>query len=379
LQGSLPPQTTLNNSRAAYFNEWKQLELSVGFSTIQQLVYKDGGSYITDFFIDNNIEFSVENIKDLATLIKMYATQKLNSSATNKTSFTNSVNDYLNNCTTLQNISLDGILSAIRAGLPDYQQVPEKTINSRISGEQTKVDLYESFKALNDKWIAGGDYKTKTLFEDILFLDKASRNIGDTLYLDIFTLQNMLNEESYNESMSVYTFIAGLLIKNNFVVMNLPAYVNFYNVQNAEEEVGYRPEDSKIFANNMWGTFLEVDTRESGPKMVCFFVGRPSTYLDLDESKNFLFRSDGIQLEKQGSENSMNEDPNGKKDHFLSNRCVGFNVDIGIRNQNVFSSFNISQSNGKATTESVSTVYNMINQTTGREASTQNVSLYVLT
>jgi len=376
LQGSLPPQTTLNNSRAAYFNEWKQLELSVGFSTIQQLVYKDGGSYITDFFIDNNIEFSVDNIKDLATLIKMYATQKLNSSATNKTSFTNSVNDYLNNCTTLQNISLDGILSAIRAGLPDYQQVPEKTINSRISGEQTKVDLYESFKALNDKWIAGGDYKSKTLFEDILFLDKASRNIGDTLYLDIFTLQNMLNEESYNESMSVYTFIAGLLIKNNFVVMNLLAYVNFYNVQNAEEEVGYRPEDSKIFANNMWGTFLEVDTRESGPKMVCFFVGRPSTYLDLDESKNFLFRSDGIQIEKQGSENSMNEDPNGKKDHFLSNRCVGFNVDIGIRNQNVFSSFNISQSNGKATTESVSTIYNMINQTTGREASTQNVSLY---
>ena len=379
LKGSLPSSngtTTLNQSKAAYPNEWRELELLVGFSTIPQLVYDNNGSYITDFFIDNNIEFSVDNIKDLSVLIKMYATQKLGSTSMNSTTFTTNLNSYLNNCTTLQNVALDGILSAIRAGLPNYQQVPEKTINSRIDGQQSKVELYESFKSLNDKWIAGGDYKTKTLFEDILFLDKASRNIGDTIYLDIFSLQNTLNEDSYNVKMSVYTFMAGLLINNNFVVMNLPAYVNFYNVQNPDGTGTYTPEDNKIFANNMWGTFLEVDTRESGPKMVCFFVGRPSSYLDLDESKNFLYRSDGIQIEKQGSENSMNEDPNGKKDYYLSNRCVGFNVDIGIRNQNVFSSFNISQSNGKATTESVSTLYNMINQTSGRQSSTQNVSLY---
>ena len=379
LKGSLPSSngaTTLNQSKAAYPNEWRQLELLVGFSTIPQLVYDNNGSYITDFFIDNNIEFSVDNIKDLSVLIKMYATQKLGSTSMNANTFTTNLNSYLNNCTTLQNVALDGILSAIRAGLPNYQQVPEKTINSRIDGQQTKVSLYETFKALNDKWIAGGDYKTKTLFEDMLFLDKASRNIGDTLYLDIFSLQDILNEEDYNVDMSVYTFIAGLLIRNNFVVMNLPAYVNFYNVQNSDGTGVRTPEDTLLFANNMWGTFLDVDTRESGPKMICFFVGKPSNYLDLDESKNFLFRSDGIQLEKKGPENSLSEDPTNKTDYALSNRCVGFTVDIGIRNQNVFSSFNISQSNGKATTESVSTIYNMINQASGREAATQNVSLY---
>lgn len=379
LSGSLPSlngTTTLNQSKASYPNEWRQLEISVGFSTIPELVYDDNGSYITDFFIDNNIEFSVDNIQEMSTLIKMYATQKLSSISTTAKTFTTSLSNYLNNCTTIQNTALDGILSTIRAALPNYQQTPEKTINSSVDGQQPKVNYYEIFKALNDKWIAGSDFKSKTLLEDILFLDKASRNIGDTIYLDIFSLQNILNQDSYNVDMSVYTFIAGLLIRNNFVVMNLPAYVNFYNVKSPDETAIRTPENTNLFANNMWGTFLDVDTRESGPKMVCFFVGKPSQYLALDESKNFLFRSDGIQLEKKGPENSLREDPNNKKDFYYSNRCVGFTVDIGIRNQNVFSSFNISQSNGKATTESVSTIYNMINQSSGRDVATQNVSLY---
>jgi len=154
--------------------------------------------------------------------------------------------------------------------------------------------------------------------------------------------------------------------------MNLPAYVNFYNVQ--DNTTIPITESHFDFADNMWGTFLNVDTRESGPKMVCFFVAKPSTYLDLEESKNFLFRSDGIQLEK--NDNVLVDSKPNKKDYGLSNKCVGFTVDIGIRNQNVFQSFQVSQANGKATTESVSTLYNMIEQASGRQTATQNVSLY---
>jgi hypothetical protein len=231
-------------------------------------------------------------------------------------------------------------------------------------------------KSLNDKWIAGGDFKTKTFFEDFLFLDKASRNIGDVLYLDIFELKRILNKESLNKDMSVYTFIASLLIFNKFVIMNLPAYVNFYNVQNADGLERRKPEGSLEFADKMWGTYLGVDYRDSGPKFVCFFTGKPSNYADLPESKNFLFNSDGIRIEKQGAANSLNEDLNGKKDYALSNRVVGFNVDIGVRNQNIFSQFTVSQDNGKGTTESVTTLYNMIQRAGGRETSTQNVSLY---
>jgi hypothetical protein len=376
LVGSLPSKngtTTLTQSISNYYNEWRQLELSVGFSTIPELQYTNNGSYITDFFIDNNIEFSVENIKDLSSLIKMYATQKLITPTLKSTSFKKIITEYFTNCDKLQNAVLDGILDEVRKTLPNYQEVPEKTIETKVEGQQSKVNLYENvFKPLNDKWIAGGDYKSKTFFEDILFLDRASRNIGDTIYLDIFTLKEIINAGSLG--MSVYTLIAGLLIRNNFTIMNLPAYVNFYNVQTVDGVS--KPTGNEFeFADNMWGTFLNVDYRESGPKMVCFFVGRPSSYVELPESKNYLFRSDGITLERS-SDNPLSEDQTNKKDYAQSNKCVGFTVDIGIRNQNVFSNFNITQDNGKGTSESVQTLVNMIDQTSGREVATQNVGLY---
>ena len=69
---------TLAISEINYPNEWKALKTYVGFSEIPELSYKDSGSFITDFFIDLNVDFSVENIKNFAPIIKIYATQKLN-------------------------------------------------------------------------------------------------------------------------------------------------------------------------------------------------------------------------------------------------------------------------------------------------------------
>jgi hypothetical protein len=62
----------------------------------------------------------------------------------------------------------------------------------------------------------------------------------------------------------------------------------------------------------------------------------------------------------------------------LSNKCVGFNVDVGIRNQNIFYSLNISMDSGKATSETIQTQLNMVDQASGRNVATQNVSLYNL-
>jgi hypothetical protein len=376
VQGTLPPNTTLIASKAANPNEWKALETYVGFSTISQLEYKDSGSYITDFFIDNDIAFTQENIKNLSTIIKMYATQKLKTNTLTKTQFQTLINNYFTNCNDLQSDILNGILTNLNKDLPNYQEVPEKTINSKVDGQQSKVDLYEAFKALNDKWIAGGDFTNKTYFEDILFLDKASRDVGNIIYVDIFALKEILNSKDFNMKTSVYTFIASLMLENNFNVMNLPAYVNFYNVKVVDGLDTAKPDGHLEFANNMWGTFLNVDYRESGPKMICFFVGRPSSYVELPESKNYLFRSDGIQLERQGPGNPLIEDQTNKKDWSKSNKCVGFTVDIGIRNQNIFQSFSVDQNNGKGTAESTQTLLNMIEQAGGRQVSTQNVSLF---
>jgi hypothetical protein len=310
----------------------------------------------------------------------MYATQKLNNPNLSQSRFQNQLENYLRIETDLQNNFLNGVLTGLRQpppiGLPDQQQLPERVISSITTGEQGKAEIYEVFKALNDKWIAGGDYKTKTLFEDFLFLDRASRNIGDTILIDIFDLKNMFNKKSLNQAMSVFTFISGILIENNFTVMPLPAYVNFYNVQDVDGTTTPKREGSLEFANNLWGTFLDVDYRNSSPKLVCFYVGKPSQYLDLPKG-NFKFRDDGFDL-RRASESPLIEDQQGKTDWALSNKCVGFNVDIGLRNQNIFYSFSVSQDNGVATSEVINTYLNMVDQSSGRAIATQNVSLYNL-
>lgn len=379
LPNSLPSKSggvTLNQSKINNREAWLALELEVGFSTISGVSYSNLGSYITDFFIENNIKFTAKNVTVLASIIKIWATQKLNNPTLTVGQFKNLLTSYLNEETNLQNVFLDSVLNGVRAALPYQQQLPEKVIKSAIQGEISKVENYEMFKALNDKWIAGGDYTTKTLFEDMLFLDRASRNIGETIILDIFDLKNMFSQSSLNQVMSVFTFMSGILIKNNFTVMNLPAYVNFYNIQNLDGTTIPQSEGSLEFANNMWGTFLDVDYRNSGPKMVCFFVGKPSQYLDLPKG-NFRFRDDGFELAR-ASENPLIENQKDKKDWGLSNKCVGFNVDIGTRNQNVFYSFSVSQDSGVATSESINTQLNMVNQASGRNVATQNISLYNL-
>jgi hypothetical protein len=368
---------SLSQSQILNQNAWITLETEVGFSTINNVVYSSTGSYITDFFIDNNIKFTVDNVVLLAPIIKMYATQKLKNPNTTVAQFQAQINQYLTNESVLQDNFLNLILDGVRKNLPNQEQLPEKTIKSAIDGQQSKVENYEVFKALNDKWIAGGDYKSKTLFEDILFLDRASRNIGDTILLDIFEMRDMFNKDSINESMSVYTFISGLLIKNNFTVMNLPAYINFYNVQDVDgTTIPNRAEGSLEFANNLWGTFLNVDYRKSSSKMVCFYVGKPSQYLSLPKG-NFRFRDDSFDMGR-ASENPLIENQVGKKDWGVSNKCVGFSVDIGIRNQNVFYSFSVSQDNGVATSESIATQLNMVNQSSGKNVATQSASLYNL-
>jgi hypothetical protein len=374
---------TLAQSKAQFPQQWLALETEIGFSTIQNLVYTDQGSYITDFFIDNNIEFSVSNITLCSQLIKQYATQKLLTPDLNSNEFKSRLQTYLGGTSAIQNLFLNQVLNKVRAELPNQQQLPEKSIQSVIDGQQSKVENYEVFKALNDKWIAGGDFNSKTLFEDFLFLDRASRNIGDTIIVDIISLKETLlgtktfEESSLNMEMSVFTFLSGILIKNKFNVMPLPAYVNFYNVQDVDgTTISQNSEGSLEFADNMWGTFLDVDYRKSGPKMVCFYAGLPSAHLDLPKG-NSRFRSDSFEL-RRASENPLIENQQGKKDWAVSNRCVGFNVDIGTRNQNIFYSFSVSMDSGKATSETIQTQLNMVDQANGKNTATQNVGLYNL-
>lgn len=365
---------TLQQSQNANGPAWRALQTEVGFSSISELTYSNNGSYITDFFIDNNIEFNQRNVVLLAPIIKMYATQKLNNSSLTAPAFRDNLTAYLNNNETFQNNLLNQVITSTQAKLPEVQEPQEQSIQSGVSGLQGKVEIYNVFKSLNDKWIAGFDYSQRTMFEDILFLDRASRNIGDTVVLDIFAIKNLINKNALNEGMSVYTLLSSMLLQNNFVVMPLPAYCNFYNVQNIDGVQTPNTETTLEFADNLWGTFTNVDYRKSGPKIVCFYVGKPSDQLGVS-SKLTGVGDDGFDL-RNPTGNPLIENIQGKNDYDRSNKVVGFNVDIGIRNQNVFQTFSVSQDNGKATSESIAAILMMADQTNTKNVGTQNASLY---
>lgn len=384
--GSYVQQIT-NVSQVAEPIEWAPFQTGVvpteammiyfGESSIPQVNFTTQNNYIIEFFINSNIDLTAENVAQLNGLAKMYATQKMEDSTLTVQQFSGQISAWINDRTLFFNDTLrltDTKIKKPDTGLPDVTEVPESIIQSQWDGSQTKVELYEMFKALNDKWIAGYD-DSRTLFEDVLFLDRGSRNVGDKIIIDIFALQQMVDPEFMNLKMSVFTFISGILTQNHFSVMPVPAYVNFYNVQNSPAPIPVTIQPSQEFANEMWGTYMTVDTRKSGPKLVCFYTDRPSSYLDMKDNKNYLFRSDSFDLRNEQL-NPFYEDFSTKTDYALSNRVVGFNVDIGTRNQNIFYSFNISQDGGKATSESIQQINLMANSATGRSTATQNVSLY---
>ena len=71
-------------------------------------------------------------------------------------------------------------MTYLQKELPNISSNPEGAIKSSISGEIPKVQFWEMFKALNDKWIAGNTYSEDTLLQDFLFVDRASRKCGAT-------------------------------------------------------------------------------------------------------------------------------------------------------------------------------------------------------
>jgi hypothetical protein len=145
-KGTLPTlggNISLAQSQASYSLQWAALKTEVGFSTIENLVYTDRGSYITDFFVDNNVAFTVQNITLLSQLIKIYATRKLLDPSITSVSFKDQITQFISNGSNLQSLIINDTMSSVRAKLPEQSQLPEKVIQSVIDGQQSKVENYD--------------------------------------------------------------------------------------------------------------------------------------------------------------------------------------------------------------------------------------------
>ena len=372
---TLPNNISLQSSELTNAPAWETLRLHVGFSTIESLTYKNTGSYITDFFIDNNIEFSSENIIALAKPIKIYATQKLKNPNITREQFLILMDNNQKALDTFLEDNVNQTLSLLEREINNIDIVEINEIYSGLDSKFSKYDLYETFKAINDKWISGSEYTTRTLFEDVIFLDRGNRNIGDLYYVDIFDLKKIFIGTRTNLKTPVFNFIGGILVKNNFNVLPMPSYVNFYGALSANDDINEVIGTATEIANDVWGNYSDVDYRKSGPKLVCIYSGRGST--TPAGPKDFRYGDDAIDMLKP-SKIPFLEDQTNKKDWSQSNKCVSFLVDAGIRNQAIFYGIQVDQNSGTATLESLIQQEALRNSASNRGVATQSVSLFNL-
>jgi hypothetical protein len=379
IQNTLPGpggNITFAQSQASSPAAWNALYQWVGFSTIPEMDYVGTSSYITDFFPAVNMAFTEDNVKTFAPMIKIFATQKLkNQGQYSGATFTTDINTYYQNGDEFVSEILKQLFFSLQKQLPNVEQTNDKPILSALDGDTSKLDFWESFKAFNDKWIAGADFQNRPLFQDVLFLDRANRDIGDVVLVDVIKLKEFFSGTTTMNT-RVIDFVSKIIADNKFQMMPMPAYVNFWGLGDVTN--GVRPtrtETSSDLANSLFGTFLEVDYRDSQPKLVCYYVGKPSEHLELKSNPEYQFKTDSFQFDC-GGDQPLVDNLQNKTNWGQSNKVVAFNVDFGTRNQGVFYSIQLDQNSAAATSESNRVVTDIALQAGGRNAMSSSVGLF---
>jgi hypothetical protein len=326
-----------------------------------------------NFFIDNNVEITESNVLMFRPLIYIYAGFK-------KLALSISFKDYLEeNILTLPLAANSRFNTFIDRLLPQFTNFVIEEDQTKIdffdgyNNKALKVELYNFFKSMNDKWIAGNSIGQRSLLDEFLFLDKANKDIGNDFYFDISRLK-MLGDPK-NSKISLFSAISTFLSGTGFDVRALPAYVNFYgtNFSNTPKII-----PSKKIAKNLFGTFLEVDTQESSPKIVIQYVGKNSTRPDMGKNGKYKFTDDSFNISNTNNNPVMITLPKVFKTGDLSktNKVVAFEVSFGDQNQSIFKGVTLDQASIKNTTESFYVLENLARSESGSASHNVDIGLY---
>ena len=310
-----------------------------------------------NFFIDNNIKITPDNVKTLRPLILMYAgltkNGNINSSGTFKDYIKNNILGPANN---RLNSYLRTLTLKIGTLKPDIGNEQLSIVNG-YNDVPLKLEQYQYFKSFNDKWVAGNSLGSRLLLEEFLFLDKANREVGSKIYIGLDKLISLENPK--NDNVDLYSVISMLIDGTGFDMRGLPAYVNFYG---AEAPNKSKPAPSKKVATNLFGTFLDVDYQESSPKILLQYIGPTSKHLELqDVNPNSTFKNDSFNIGDPNNNPMVITAPDvfDNVELYKSNKVVAFEVSVGDQNQGIFKSVELNQTSIRNTTESFGVMENL--------------------
>ena len=241
-----------------------------------------------------------------------------------------------------------------------------------LEGNVTKLSIYNTFQAFNDKWIAGSDLTSRTMFEDFLFHDSANHDIGDQLQVDIIAIKDILKNS--DPATDILLIIGEILKKcGDMLFFSMPAYINFYGLNSPTKTP--TPLDIDV-PNSLFGTWTNVNYLDSRPKFICVYVGKQAERPQAKENEFVLYADDSFDLRNPTT--CPLRIATDKQNPSVSNKIVGFNVDFGIRNQNMFSSINVSMNDKKPTNATFLVNDQLANGVNGSNLAQQTTSLYSL-
>ena len=341
---------------------------------------EDLDSHYENFFIVNDVALNETNILQFRPLIQIYAGYVKNGGTNTNTAFkaylSQNIFNYGSNnkvgaiqrkqyflTQLIRNFSKLN-LTAVTPG--------QKKIVLGHENDKMKVELYNFFKSFNDKWIGGNSIGQRLLLEEFLFLDKANKDIGDVLFLNIDRVL-ALQKQDFDKS-NLYSVISILLRDTGIDMRPLPAYVNFYGT-NFNNKTKVTP--SKKVAKNIFGTYLDVDYQESSPKIILQLVGQTSKHLEINDKK-YKFADDSFNLSNVNNNPLIITTPEvfNNVDLSKSNRVVGFEVSFGDQNQSIFKGVTLDQTSLKNNTESMVVLENLARSESGAGAYNVDISLF---
>lgn len=339
----------------------------------------ENGCY-KNFFIVNDVKFTETNLLTFRSLIHMFAgwvnieTLKNNTFIPTKSQFQSYIrtNIYNNGASNRLTLFLNTLIGNFK-NLELQIESSKITFFDGYNNKALKVELYNFFKSMNDKWIAGNSIGQRSLLEEFLFLDKANKDIGDQYYFDVSRLTSMGDPK--NSKISLFSAISTLLQDTGFDIRALPAYVNFYGT-NFSNTPKLTP--SKTIAKNLFGTFLEVDTHDSSPKIIIQYVGKNSTRPDMKDNSKYKFTDDSYNIGNPNNNPLIITLPKVFKtgDLAKTNKVVAFEVSFGDQNQGIFKGLTLDQATIKNTSESFYVLENLARSESGAASYNVDIGLY---
>ena len=252
------------------------------------------------------------------------------------------------------------------------QAQTNKKDNKSIS--KIKLEIYNYFKNINDKWVASSNGKSynacsgqnedTSLIDYFKFLNRGWKDIGNEAVINLNSLLTLGN----NLNTNMYFFISKVLRDSNFLFQILPTFIDFKNPTEVQDM--FKPV-----------TVVSDSNDKRGPIYTCIYIGAASELLDIGDENEYYYSNDGFTFTNnltssdKAESNKIPADFNLGADEEREFALVAFRVAFGAENQGIFKNVSLNQQEHRETGEYFRALSDLVDKRGGTQRSYQGTDL----